>query len=396
VTATAQPPAAPSPAPSRSRGGLIAVVVIVAAAALSAAWGISSREKALADLGRETHELAVVTVAVTHPSKGSAAEDVTLPGNIQAFTDAAIFARTTGYLKARHADIGSRVKAGQMLAEIDTPEIDQQLLQARADLASAQANAKLAKTTADRYEDLMKSDSVSRQDLDNAQGNYEAKQAAVLSADANVKRLEAMQKFRVVYAPFDGVITARNIDIGALIPAGSGAKEMFHIAAVDRLRIFVNVPQTYTSAVRIGTDADIEIQNMPGRTFKGKMARTAQSIDPNSRTLLTEIDLDNPHGEILPGSFAQVHLKLPTDATTFRVPVNTMIFRAEGMRLAVVKNGVVSLIPVTLGRDFGTTVEVVSGLKGGESVVINPPDSLADGQAVVVAATPESKKPQQP
>jgi RND family efflux transporter MFP subunit len=236
---------------------------------------------------------------------------------------------------------------------------------------------------------------VSRQDLDNAQGSYEAKQAAVLSADANVKRLEASQKFRVVYAPFDGVITARNTDIGALIGGGASAKELFHIAAVDRLRIFVNVPQTYTSAIRIGTQADIEIQNMPGRVFKGKMARTAQSIDVNSRTLLTEIDLDNPRGEILPGSFAQVHLKLPTDATTFRVPVNAMIFRSEGMRLAVVKSGVVSLVPVTIGRDFGTTIEVVSGLKGDESVVVNPPDSLADGQSVAVAA-PEAKKPQQP
>jgi RND family efflux transporter MFP subunit len=378
-----------------SRGALIAVVLIVAAAVMSAAWGINSRVKALADLGKETRDMAVVTVAVTHPTKASAAEEVTLPGNIQPFTDAAIFARTSGYLKARHADIGSRVKAGQMLAEIDTPEIDQQLLQARADLVSAQANAKLAKTTADRYEDLMKSDSVSRQDLDNAQGSYEAKQAAVLSADANVKRLEASQKFRVVYAPFDGVITARNTDIGALIGGGASAKELFHIAAVDRLRIFVNVPQTYTSAIRIGTQADIEIQNMPGRVFKGKMARTAQSIDVNSRTLLTEIDLDNPRGEILPGSFAQVHLKLPTDATTFRVPVNAMIFRSEGMRLAVVKSGVVSLVPVTIGRDFGTTIEVVSGLKGDESVVVNPPDSLADGQSVAVAA-PEAKKPQQP
>jgi RND family efflux transporter MFP subunit len=388
--------AAPETAARRSsRGALIAVVLIVAAAVMSAAWGINSRVKALADLGKETRDMAVVTVAVTHPSKASAAEEVTLPGNIQPFTDAAIFARTSGYLKARHADIGSRVKAGQMLAEIDTPEIDQQLLQARADLVSAQANAKLAKTTADRYEDLMKSDSVSRQDLDNAQGSYEAKQAAVLSADANVKRLEAMQKFRVVYAPFDGVITARNTDIGALIGGGATAKELFHIAAVDRLRIFVNVPQTYTSAIRIGTEADIEIQNLPGRVFKGKMARTAQSIDVNSRTLLTEIDLDNPRGEILPGSFAQVHLKLPTDATTFRVPVNAMIFRSEGMRLAVVKSGVVSLVPVTIGRDFGTTIEVVAGLKGDESIVVNPPDSLADGQSVAVAA-PEAKKPQQP
>jgi RND family efflux transporter MFP subunit len=388
--------AAQTPPPRRSRGGLIAVVVIVTAAVLSAAWGISSREKALVDLARETRDMTVVSVAVTHPAKGAASEEVELPGNIQPFTDAAIFARTTGYLKARHADIGSRVKAGQILAEIDTPEIDQQLLQASADLASAKANAKLAQTTADRYADLMKTDSVSRQDLDNAQGSFEAKQAAVLSADANVKRLEALQKFRTIYAPFDGVITARNTDIGALIGGGASAKELFHIAAVNRLRIFVNVPQVYTAAIHPGTQADIEIQNMPGRTFKGTMSRTAQSIDPVSRTLLIEIDLDNPGGEILPGSFAQVHLKLPTDATTFRVPVNTMIFRSEGMRLAVVKNGVVSLIPVTIGRDFGTTVEVVSGLKGGESIVVNPPDSLADGQTVTVATPAEPRKSPQP
>jgi RND family efflux transporter MFP subunit len=376
----------------RSRGALVAVVVILAAAALSAAWGIASRERALSVLSRETRDMAVVTVAVTRPAKGSAAEDVSLPGNIQPFTDAAIFARTTGYLKTRRADIGSRVKKGQVLAEIDTPEIDQQLLQARADLASAQANARLAKTTADRYEDLIKTDSVSRQDLDNAQGNYEAKQAAVMASEANVKRLEALHEFRIVYAPFDGVITARNTDIGALIGNGASAKELFHIAAVDRLRIYVNVPQTYTPSIHPGTEADIEIQNLPGRTFKGKLARTAQSIDATSRTLLTEIDLDNPGGIILPGSFAQVHLKLPTNAHTFRLPVNTLIFRAEGMRVGVVNDGVVSLVPVTIGRDFGTAVEVVSGLTGSEAVVVNPPDSLADGQSVAVAA-PEPKKP---
>jgi RND family efflux transporter MFP subunit len=376
----------------RSRGVLLIVVVILGAAALAAARGITSRARALTELTRETRDLSVITVAVTHPAKGSAAEEITLPGNILPFTDAAIFARTAGYLKARHADIGSRVKKGQILAEIDTPEIDQQLLQARAELASAKANAKLAQTTAERYQDLIKTDSVSRLDLDNAEGNYEAKQAAVLSADANVKRLEAMQQFRVIYAPFDGVITARNTDIGALIGNGAGAKELFHIAAVDRLRIYVNVPQNYAQTIRAGTDAGIEIQNLPGRTFTGKMTRTAQSIDAASRTLLTEIDLDNPGGTILPGSFAQVHLKLPTPADTFRLPVNTLIFRAEGMRVAVVKNGIVAMVPVVLGRDFGTAVEIVSGLQGGEAVVVNPPDSLADGQSVTVAA-PEPGKP---
>jgi RND family efflux transporter MFP subunit len=380
------------PAPRRLRGALIVVAVILAVAVVSAAWGIMARERALSDLARETREMTVVTVAVTSPARGPASEDVSLPGNVLPFTDAAIFARTTGYLKARYADIGSRVKAGQVLAEIDTPDIDQQLLQARADQASAQANANLAKTTADRYQDLIKSDSVSRQDLDNAVGNYDARKAAVLSADANVKRLEALQRFRTIYAPFDGGITARNTDIGALISSGGGAKELFHIASVDRLRIYVNVPQIYSGAARTGTEADIQIQNLPGRTFTGHLARTARSIDPGSRTLLVEIDLDNPGGLILPGSFAQVSLKLPTDATTFRVPVSTLIFRAEGLRVAVVKNGVVSLVPVTLGHDFGSAVEIVSGLSGAESIVVSPSDSIADGQTVTVAA-PEPKKP---
>jgi len=381
----------------RSRGALGIVVLILVGAAVTAVWGIVTRERAMAALSRETREMAVTTVAVTKPSKGVASEDVSLPGTVQAYTDAAIFARTSGYLKKRNADIGSHVRAGQVLAEIDTPELDQQLMQARADLATAQANEKLAKTTADRYTDLMKTDSVSRQDLDNATGNHEAKKAATASADANVKRLEELQKFKTIYAPFDGVITARNIDIGALIGSGpgsgAGAKELFHIASMDRLRIFVSVPQLYARSAHPDTPADITVQELPGQKFAGRVARTAQSIDPSSRTLLVEIDLDNPKGTILPGSFAQVHLKLPTSAETFRLPVNTLIFRSEGLRIATVRDGVVSLLAVTLGRDFGSTVEVVSGLTGAEAIVVNPPDSLAEGQRVNVAPEPQQKRP---
>jgi len=377
----------------RSRGAVGVVVLVLAAAGVTAGWGILSREHAMAALSQETREMAVTTVAITKPSRGAASEDVSLPGTVQAYTDAAIFARTTGYLKKRYADIGSHVKAGQVLAEIDTPELDQQLMQARADLATAQANEKLAKTTADRYTDLMKTDSVSRQDLDNATGNYEAKKAATASSDANVKRLEELQKFKTIYAPFDGVITARNTDIGALIGSGASAKELFHIASMDRLRIFVNVPQLYARSARPDTPADIGIQELPGQKFAGRVARTAQAIDPASRTLLVEIDLDNPKGMILPGSFAQVHLKLPTSETTFRLPVNTLIFRSEGLRIATVKDGVVSLVPVTLGRDFGSTVEVVTGLTGTESVVVNPPDSLAEGQRVNAAPEAQQKRP---
>jgi RND family efflux transporter MFP subunit len=377
----------------RSRGAVGVVVLIVVAAVLTAGWGIVSRERTMAALSQETREMAVTTVVITRPSRGAASEDVSLPGTVQAYTDAAIFARTSGYLKKRYADIGSHVKAGQVLAEIDTPELDQQLMQARADLATAQANEKLAKTTADRYTDLMKTDSVSRQDLDNATGGYEAKKAATASSDANVKRLEELQKFKTIYAPFDGVITARNTDIGALIGSGASAKELFHIASMDRLRIFVSVPQLYARSARQDTPADIGVQELPGQKFEGRVARTAQSIDPASRTLLVEIDLDNPKGTILPGSFAQVHLKLPTSETTFRLPVNTLIFRSEGLRIATVKNGVVSLLPVTLGRDFGSTVEVVTGLTGAEAIVVNPPDSLAEGQRVNVTPEPTQKRP---
>ena len=380
---------ADTPPPGRgSRGALILVAVVLAAAALTAAWGIYSRANALTALARETRETSALSVTVIALTRGGAAEEISLPGNVLPYTDAAIFARTTGYLSRRYADIGSRVTAGQVLAEIDTPEIDQQLLQARADLATAKANETLARTTAERYQDLIKSDSVSRQDLDNANGGYEARKAAVLSADANVKRLQALEKFKTIHAPFAGVITARNTDIGALIGSGSGARELFHVAAIDRLRVSVNVPETYARAARPGMAASVELQEHPGRQFPGRIARTAGSIDPASRTLLVEIDLDNKSGELMPGSYAEVHFKLPTDAATFRLPVNTLIFRTDGLRVAIVKNGTVTLIPITLGRDFGNTVEVVSGLTGAELVVVNPPDSLTNGQAVIVRPQP--------
>jgi RND family efflux transporter MFP subunit len=385
---------ADAPPPARgSRGALILVVVVLAAAAVTAAWGIRSRANVLTELTRETRETSALAVSVIALTRGSAPEEITLPGNVLPYTDAAIYARTTGYLSQRLADIGSRVTAGQVLAEIDTPEIDQQLLQARADLASAKANETLARTTSERYQDLIKSDSVSRQDLDNANGTYEARKAAVLSADANVKRLQALEKFKTIHAPFAGIITARNTDIGALIGSGSATRELFHVAAIDRLRVTVNVPEMYARAAKPGMAASVELQERPGRQFPGRIARTAGSIDPASRTLLVEIDLDNKSGELMPGSYAEVHFKLPTDAATFRLPVNTLIFRTDGLRVAIVKNGTVALIPITLGRDFGNTVEVVSGLTGAELVVVNPPDSLTDGQTVVVTPADPPKRP---
>src|SRR5947207_1070959 len=378
---------------NKSRGPIIGAALMILLAVAAAFWGITTRARALAVVTRETRELAVPTVAVVAPEKGSPHEEIALPGNMQAFADAAIYARTNGYLKRWLVDIGAHVRPGQLLAEIDTPEIDHQLQQAQADLGTAQANAKLAQTTAERYRDLMRSDSVSQQDLDNANGNLEAKAAAVESARANVRRLEQLQSFKRIDAPFDGVITARNTEIGALIDSGSNARELFHVAAVQKLRVFVNVPEVYARAARIGLAADLTLKEFPGRRFEGTLVRTAQSIDVSSRTLLTEIDVDNPKGELLPGSYAEVHFKLPTPTSTLKLPVSALIFRADGLVVATVRNGTqVAIVPVTTGRDFGSSVEIVGGLTGAERVVVNPPDSLTDGQTVRVVTTEESPR----
>jgi RND family efflux transporter MFP subunit len=359
-------------------------------------WGVSTRTRALAVVTQETHDMAVPAVAVVTPQRGARQEEIVLPGTMQAFIDAQIYARTNGYLKRWYADIGARVRAGQLLAEIDTPELDQQLQQARADLGTTQANARLAQTTAERYRDLIQSDSVSRQDLDNANGNLEARVAAVESARANVKRLEQLQAFRRIEAPFTGVVTARNTDIGALIDSGSNARELFHVAAVHKLRVFVNVPEVYSRAAQAGLHADLTLKEFPGRRFTGTLARTASAIDVASRTLLTEIDVDNPRGELLPGSYAEVHIKLPTASATLKLPVDVLIFKTDGLQVATVDaSNRVALVTVAAGRDFGETVEIVSGLTGGERVVENPPDSLAAGQVVRVVA-PAARPATQP
>jgi len=350
--------------------------------------GISTRVRATSALTVQTQEMAVPTVSVIQPKRGASSEEIVLPGNIQAFIDAPIYARTNGYLKRWYVDIGARVKAGQLLAEIDTPEIDQQLQQARADLATAEANYQLAKTTAARYQYLLETDSVAKQDVENAVANDQAKKAMVQSAGENVKRLEDLQSFEKIYAPFDGVITARNTDIGALIDSGSGslAKELFHIAAIRTLRVYVNVPQIYSRSAVPGVQADLTLAEFPGRRFQGRLVRTADAIDQASRTLLTEIDVDNAAGELLPGAYAEVHFKLASgSASTFTIPVNTLLFRSEGLRVGVVRDGKAVLVPVVLGRDFGTEVEVVSGLDGSESVITNPPDSLVSGGEVRIA-----------
>lgn len=347
---------------------------------------IRARAAAEAALARNTRAMAVPSVAVVTPKVGAPAQEIDLPGNTQAFTDTPIYARTSGYLKQWNADIGARVKAGQLLATIETPEIDQQLQQARAGLATAEANYNLAKSTADRWEFLLKTESVSKQETDEKIGDLNAKKAAVAAAQANVRRLEETQAFQKVYAPFSGVITARNIDIGSLINAGAGnpGSQLFHIAAIDKLRVYVNVPEAYSRAARSGSPASLTLDEFPGRSFHGTLVRTSNSIDPVAHTLLTEIDVDNPTGELLPGSYVVVHLKLPSQIRAFTIPSNTLLFRSEGLRVAVVRDGHATLIPIQIGRDYGATVEVVSGLQSGDHLIVDPPDSLVSGTAVRV------------
>jgi RND family efflux transporter MFP subunit len=369
------------------------LLLIVAAAAVVVIWGISSRRRANAQLSQETREMAIPTVAVIHPKQGTPQQEIVIPGDMQPFTDAPIFARTNGYLKKWYADIGSNVKAGQLLAEIDSPEVDQQLQQARADLATAQANLRLAEITAARYKDLLKTDSVAQQDVDNATGNLDARRTTAESARSNVKRLEDLQSFEKVYAPFEGMITARNTDIGQLIDSGSSggtARELFHIAAVNRLRVYVNVPQFDAPEIKPGLRAELVLPEFPGRRFEGTVVRSSGAIDASTRTLLTEVDVDNSSHLLKPGGYVEVHIKLPTPVNTFTLPVNATIFKSAGLQVAIVKDGkTVSLIPITPGRDFGTEIEVVAGLKGNEWVVLNPSDSLAEGTVVRVAEPTE-------
>lgn len=379
---------------NRKKGWLIAVLafVVVAIVVIS---GIVPRVRARSTLRNETNQLAVPAVIVAQPKKSAPGQEVILPANVQAFRDAPIYARTNGYLKRWYVDIGARVKSGQLLAEIDTPEVDQQLHQARADLGTAEANMHLSEITASRYQGLLKSDSVSQQDADNATGDLAAKKAIVQSAQANLRRLEELQSFEKIYAPFDGVITARNTDIGQLINSGSstGTKsELFHIAAPGKLRVYVNVPEIYSRAAKPGLKADLTLDEFPGRRFAGTLVRTADSIDLSSRTLLVEIEVNNPTGELLSGAYAAVHLKLPGNISTFTIPVNTLLFRSEGLRVAVVKDNKAELVPLTLGRDFGSEVEVLVGLKGDENLIVNPPDSIVSGQQVRLASNAEPQK----
>ena len=310
---------------------------------------------------------------------------------MQPYISSPIYARTNGYLKKWYFDIGAHVKQGQLLAVIETPEVDQQLEQARSNLLTAQANLELASITKTRYQGLLKSNAVSQQDVDNAVGTYNANAAIVEADKAAVQQYSALVSFEKVYAPFDGVITARNTDIGDLINSGSSSNvktDLFHIAQPGELRVYVNVPEEYSRGITVGMKADLSLAEFPDRQFHGKVVRTADDINVTTRTLLIEIDVDNPSGTLLTGSYAEVHLAVPTQASTFLIPVNTLLFRTEGLRVGIVKDGKVVLAAVTPGHDFGDQIEIVSGLKSDDQVIINPPDSIVSGQEVqIVHAT---------
>jgi len=374
---------------ARMRWLALAVVSVAVAAVLG--YGMWSRVRASKKLGAETSHLAVTTVSVVTPKQSTPAQEIILPGNVQPFISSPIYARTNGYLKNWYADIGAHVKQGQLLAVIDAPEVDQQLAQSLSNVNTAKANLALAEITKNRYEGLIKTNAVAQQDVDNAVGSYKANHAIVEADEANVKQLQALQGFERVYAPFDGVVTARNTDIGDLIDSGSsgGVKtDLFHIAQPGVLRVYVNVPEEYSQGVKVGMTANLALAEFPGRTFQGKLVRTAEAINVTTRTLLIEVDVQNPTSILLTGSYAEVHLQVPTAASTFLIPVNTLLFRTEGLRVGVVKDGKVALATVTAGHDFGDQIEIVSGLKADDQVIVNPPDSIVAGQQVqIVQAT---------
>jgi RND family efflux transporter MFP subunit len=358
--------------------------------------GIQGRRGADAALTRATKEAATPIVAVVRPTASAATDELVLPGTARAFTDAPIYARASGYLKKWHVDIGSRVTKGQLLAEIDTPELDQQLGQARADLENARGNMELSRTTADRWQTLLKGGFVSRQETDEKLGDLNAKKAMVDSNAANVRRLQDLQGFQRIYAPFDGVIISRNTDIGALIDAGAAgqARELFRLAAIDKLRVFVSVPQMYSQAARPGTPTVVTLEETPDKALRGTLARTSNALDPVSRTMLSEVEVDNPKGEVLPGAYVVVRLRVGRETHGLTIPANTLLFRSEGLRVAVVRDGRAELVPVKIGRDYGRSVEVISGLAPTDAVILDPADSLVSGTAVRVSERPsESRKP---
>jgi RND family efflux transporter MFP subunit len=376
--------------PRQSRLRRIAITLVVVAVAVACLWmlEIEPRQQARAALRKQTSALAVTSVSVVQPKQEESLQELILPGKMQAFQDTPIYARTNGYIKRWYTDIGTRVKAGQLLAEIEVPEVEDQLRQARSSRDTARANYDLSKITAARWQELLKTNAVAKQATDQAVSAFHANEATLQAAEHNVAYLAKLVSFSRVYAPFDGVVSVRNIDVGALITAGSSggpATELFHVVDTRRLRVYVNIPQSFAPDAQPGIAAELVLAEFPGRKFQGTVVRNARAMDPNLRTLLTEVDVDNPTGELLPNGYAEVHLQLKAAQPALSLPANTLLFRPHAVQVGVVgTDGRVSLVAVTLGRDFGTRVEVVSGLRTDQSVVLNPPDSLQEGQVVQV------------
>jgi len=365
--------------------GLLVALVIYA--------GIHFRKDAAANRESSTEGSGTPSVSVVYPKPDLAADEIALPGSTQAFIDTPIFARTSGYLKSWRVDIGAHVKKGDLLAEIETPELDQQLQQAESDLKNAQANLEIAEITNTRWQTLVKADTVSKQEADQTASDFHAKQALFEAAKANVRRLEQLQSFEKIAAPFDGVITARKTDIGALIQAGDSStpRELFHIAAIQTLRIYISAPEVYASSVKVGEKVEVTLDSLPGEKFTGTLARTSEAIDQQSRTLNVEVDVENPEGRLLPGSYAFVRLKVPSSAGAVLIPTNTLLFRSEGLRVGVARNGHAELVPITIGHDFGNTVEVISGLTTKDALISDPSDSLVSGAEVRVEEPAKSE-----
>jgi RND family efflux transporter MFP subunit len=382
--------------PSARRRAVTALAVVSTLAALAIAgavfFGIRQRQASAESLVQSARDNAAERVSVVHPRPGGSREELVLPANMQAYVEAPIYARTHGYLKRWYFDIGAHVQQGQLMAEIETPEVDQQLLQARADLKSVQANLDLAHTTAVRWQGLLEKRAVSKQETDQAVSDYASKQAAVDASMANVRRLEQLQSYEKVYAPFDGVVTARQTDIGALIDGDSSPKELFHLAAIDRLRVFVPVPEVSAAMVREGEQVTLTSDEFPNQVFRGTLVRNSNAIDPATRTLNIEVDVDNAGRRLLPGSYAFVHINVGSTRGGLEIPSSTLLFRAQGLQVGLVREGHAKLVPITIGRDFGATAEVTSGLRPEDEVILTPSDSLIDGTPVETDSPTQSKK----
>jgi RND family efflux transporter MFP subunit len=380
------------PAPRKGHRRLWGLLVV---ALILATWGEVHRVIARSTLRKQTAAEATLFVATVAPTRSTSGEELVLPGTVQAYSEARIYARTSGYLKSWSVDIGSTVRRGQLLAEIDAPEVDQQLAQAVADLATARANEALSNTTNRRWNALLATESVSKQDADEKAGDAAAKKAIAASAAANVSRLRQLESFKRVVAPFDGIITARNTDIGALINAGESAgTELFRLADTHKLRIYVQIPEPYAAAAKPGLEAALKFSEQPGKGYAATTVRTANALDPVLRTLQVELELDNAQHELFPGAYAEVHFNMAGSASSVRLPANTVLFRAPGPQVAIVDaQHRIQLRSIVQGRDFGGTIEVLSGLAPDDAVVVNPPDSIIDGMTVRVAVSPSTETP---